>query len=153
MIKILLTIFLLSSFLKANYEIIENENIFIIKTDNRTFQENLLKLKDEINFEGFVIVYELNLAKSTNEVAILLEKKGVLKEGINLGICKSSFTLQMVEENFYNINYCPLGISVYENKNNENFISYKKYKAFKNGDKIADKINESLKNLIIKSLD
>lgn len=153
MIKILLSLFLLCSFLKANYEIIENENIFIIKTDNRTFQENLLNLKDEINFEGFTIVYELNLAKSTNEVAVLLEKKGVLKEGINLGICKSSFTLQMVEENFNNINYCPLGISVYQNSKNENFISYKKYKAFKNGDKIAEKINEVLKNLIIKSLD
>lgn len=153
MIKILLSLFLLCSFLKANYEMIENENIFIIKTDNRTFQENLLNLKDEINFEGFTIVYELNLAKSTNEVAVLLEKKGVLKEGINLGICKSSFTLQMVEENFNNINYCPLGISVYQNSKNENFISYKKYKAFKSGDKIADKINEVLKGLIIKSLD
>ncbi|MDD2896887.1 MAG: hypothetical protein PHG81_12795 [Aliarcobacter sp.] len=153
MIKILLSIFLLSSFLKANYEIIENENIFIIKTDNRTFQENLLNLKDEINFEGFTIVYELNLAKATNEVAILLEKKGVLKEGINLGICKSSFTLQMVEENPNNINYCPLGLSVYQNSKNGNFISYKKYKAFKSGDKIAEKINEVLKSLILKSLD
>lgn len=153
MIKILLSLFLLCSFLKANYEIIENENVFLIKTDNRTFQENLLNLKDEINFEGFTIVYELNLAKSTNEVAVLLEKKGVLKEGINLGICKSSFTLQMVEENFNNINYCPLGISVYQNSKNENFISYKKYKTFKNGDKIAEKINEVLKGLIIKSLD
>ncbi|MDZ7817091.1 MAG: hypothetical protein U5K55_00120 [Aliarcobacter sp.] len=52
-----------------------NENIFIIKIDNGNFQESLLKLKDEINFEGFTIVYELNLAKSTNEVADLLEKK------------------------------------------------------------------------------
>lgn len=153
MIKILLTIFLLSSFLRANYEIIENENIFMIKTDNRNFQESLLKLKDEINFEGFTIVYELNLAKSTNEVAVVLEKNGVLKNGINLGICKSSFTFQMIEENINNINYCPLGLSVYENKNNEIFISYKKYKTFKNGDKIADKINEVLKSLIIKSLD
>lgn len=153
MIKILLTIFLLSSFLRANYEIIENENIFLIKTDNRDFQESLLKLKDEINFEGFTIVYELNLAKSTNEVAELLGKNGVLKNGINLGICKSSFTLQMIEENINNINYCPLGLSVYENKNNEIFISYKKYKTFKSGDKIADKINEVLKSLIIKSLD
>ena len=152
MIKIFLTIFLLSSFLRANYEIIENENIFMIKTDNRDFQENLLKLKDEINFEGFTIVYELNLAKSTNEVAVVLEKNGVLKKGINLGICKSSFTFQMVEENINNINYCPLGLSVYENKNNEIFISYKKYKTFKNGDKIADKINEVLKSLIIQSL-
>ena len=152
MIKIFLTIFLLSSFLRANYEIIENENIFMIKTDNRDFQESLLKLKDEINFEGFTIVYELNLAKSTNEVAVVLEKNGVLKNGINLGICKSSFTFQMVEENINNINYCPLGLSVYENKNNEIFISYKKYKTFKNGDKIADKINEVLKSLIIQSL-
>lgn len=153
MIKILLSLFLLSSFLKANYKIVENENIFILKLDNKDFQESLLRLKDEINFEGFTIVYELNLAKSTNEVAVLLDKKGVLKEGINLGICKSSFTLQMVEENINNINYCPLGISVYQNKNNEIFISYKKYKTFKNGDKIADKINEVLKNLIFKSLE
>ncbi len=153
MIKILLSLFLLFSFSKASYEIVENENIFMLKTNNTNFQEILLKLKDEINFEGFTIVYELNLAKSTNEVAELLAKKGVLKEGINLGICKSSFTLQMVEENINNINYCPLGISVYQNKNNEIFISYKKYKTFKNGDKIALKINEILKDLIFKSLD
>ena len=153
MIKIILLFSTLFCFIEANYEIIENENIFLIKTDNRDFQENLLKLKDEINFEGFTIVYELNLAKSTNEVAALLEKKGVLKEGINLGICKSSFTFQMVEENPNNINYCPLGLSVYQNSKNENFISYKKYKAFKSGDKIAEKINEVLKNLILKSLE
>ena len=153
MIKILLSFFLLFSFSKANYEVVENENIFMIKMNNGNFQENLLKLKDEINFEGFVIVYELNLAKSTNEVAVLLEKNAVLKNGINLGICKSSFTFEMVEENFHNINYCPLGLSVYQNKNNEIFISYKKYKAFKNGDKIAHKINEVLKSLIIQSLD
>lgn len=153
MIKILLSFFLLFSFSKANYEVVENENIFMIKMNNGNFQESLLKLKDEINFEGFVIVYELNLAKSTNEVAVVLEKEAALKNGINLGICKSSFTFEMVEENFNNINYCPLGLSVYQNKNNEIFISYKKYKAFKNGDKIAFKINEVLKNLIIQSLD
>ena len=153
MIKILLTIFLLSSFLRANYEIIENENIFLVKIDNRDFQENLLRLKDEINFEGFTIVYELNLAKSTNEVAVVLEKNGVLKNGINLGICKSSFTLQMVEENINNINYCPLGISVYQNSDNSIYLSAKKYITFKSGNKIADKINEVLKNLILKSLD
>ena len=153
MSKIFLLTFVFLSFLKANYEIIESENLFVVKVDKVNFDEKLLSLKDEINFEGFTIVYELNLAKATNEVAVLLEKKGVLKEGINLGICKSSFTLQMVEENINNINYCPLGISVYQNKNNEIFISYKKYKAFKSGDKIADKINEVLKSLIIKSLD
>ena len=153
MIKIILLFITLFCFIEANYKIVENENIFILKVDNKDFQESLLRLKDEINFEGFTIVYELNLAKSTNEIAFLLDKKGVLKEGINLGICKSSFTLQMVEENINNINYCPLGISVYQNKNNEIFISYKKYKTLKNGDKIASKINEVLKNLIFKSLE
>ena len=153
MIKILLAIFLLFSFSKASYEIIENENIFMLKMNNTNFQENLLRLKDEINFEGFTIVYELNLAKSTNEVADILEKKGVLKEGINLGICKSSFTFQMVEENPNNINYCPLGLSVYQNSDNSIYLSAKKYKPFKDGDKIAEKINEVLKNLILKSLE
>ena len=153
MIKILLCLFLLFSFSKASYKVVENENIFMLKINNENFQEVLLKLKDEINFEGFVIVYELNLAKSTNEVAVALEKNGVLKEGINLGICKSSFTLQMLEENINNINYCPLGFSVFQNKNNEIFISYKKYKAFKDEDKIALKINEILKGLIFKSLE
>lgn len=153
MIKILLTIFLLFSFSKASYEIIENENIFMLKMNNTNFQENLLRLKDEINFEGFTIVYELNLAKSTNEVAVVLEKNGVLKNGINLGICKSSFTLQMVEENINNINYCPLGLSVYQNSDSSIYLSAKKYKTFKDGNKIAEKINEVLKNLILKSLD
>ena len=147
----LLTLFL-CSFLKANYEIIENENLFLVKTPNKSFQENLLNLKDEINFQGFTIVYELNLAKTTNELAVLLEKKEILQEGINLGLCKSSFTLQMIEENYNNINYCPLAISIYK-KNNENYISYKFYKPFKKDDGIANKINETLKNLIIKSVE
>ena len=153
MIKILSLIILLFSFSQAKYEIVENENVFAIKLSSGNFEDNLTNLKNEINFESFVTVYEINVAKSTNETAFVLSKNGVLEEGINLGICKASFALQMLEENFNNINYCPLGISVYENKNKEVFISFKKYKALKNGDKIADKINESLKDLIIKSLD
>lgn len=150
--KSFLLILFLYSFLKANYEIIENENLFLVKTHNTSFQENLLNLKDEINFQGFTIVYELNLAKATNELASLLEKKEILQEGINLGICKSSFTLQMLEENFNNINYCPLAISIYK-KNNQNYISYKFYKPFKKDEQIANKINETLNNLIIKSVE
>ena len=58
----------------------------------------------------------------------------------------------MLEENSNNINYCPLAISIYE-KDNKNFISYKFYKPFKKDDQIANKINETLKNLIIKSVE
>lgn len=151
--KIFLFIFLFSSFLHAKYEIIENENFFIVKTTNLDFQETLFKLKDEIAFEGFTIVYELNLAKATKEVALLLEKKSYLKNGINLGICKASFTYEMIEENFNNINYCPLGLSFYEDLDNSFYISLKKYKPFKKEEKIANKINEILKDLILKSLE
>ena len=153
MSKILLLFFTLFCFLKADYEVINNENLFVVKVNKANFHELLLRLKDEINFEGFTIVYELNLEKATNEVAVLLEKKGVLEKGINLGICKSSFTFEMVEENFNNINYCPLGISIYKNSDNSIHVSYKKYKAFKDGDKIANTINETLKNLILKSIE
>ena len=38
-------------------------------------------------------------------------------------------------------------------KNDENYISYKFYKPFKKDDGIANKINETLKNLIIKSVE
>ena len=79
MIKILLTIFLLSSFLRANYEMIESENLFIVKTNNTDFETNLTNLKNEINFESFVTVYEINVAKSTNDVASTLSKNGVLE--------------------------------------------------------------------------
>ena len=153
MIKIFLSLLFIFSFLKANYEIIENKNLFLVKSMNSDFEQDLINLKDEILFQGFTIVYELNLAKATNEVAKLLGEKEILQKGINLGICKSSFTFEMLEENFNNINYCPLGISVYKNSDKSIYFSAKKYKPFKSGDKIADKINQTLKNLIIKSLE
>lgn len=153
MIKLFILILFTFSFLKADYKIVENKNMFLVKITNSYFEQDLVNLKDEINFEGFTIVYELNLAKGTNELAELLEKKGSLKNGINLGICKSSFTLQMVQENFNNINYCPLAISIYSQDESATFISYKFYKPFKENDKIAEKINEKLKELILNSLD
>ena len=151
--KILFLFLLFISSLTAQYEIIKNKNLFLVRITNLDFEKNLLNLKDEINFQGFSIVYELNLAKSTNDVASILKKEKVLKQGINLGICKSSFTLEMVEENSHNINYCPLGISIYTIDENTTYISYKYYKSFKFGDKIADKINEKLEELILNSLE
>lgn len=151
--KVFFLFSLLFCFLNADYKIIENKNLFLVEVTNSNFEKDLVDLKDEINYQGFTIVYELNLAKATNEVATFLGEKGVLKKGINLGICKSSFTLQMVKENFNNINYCPLAISIYQKDKNTTYISYKFYKTFKVNDKIANKINETLKKLILNSLD
>lgn len=146
-------IFLISiSFLNAEYKIEKNKNLFLVKTDT-TFSQTLLSLKDELIFNGFSIVYELDMAKSTNGVAEILETKGILEKGINIGICKSSFTFEMVSENFHNINYCPLSISVYAIDKKDTFIAFKYYKSVKFGDKIADKINDTLETLILESLD
>lgn len=153
MIRNLLFTFLLLSSLKAEYKIIEDENIFKVELKNSNFEENLAKLKSQINFESFMTIYEINVANATNETALTLNKKSVLEKGINLGICKASFALQMLEENYNNINYCPLGLSVYQKENSVVYISFKKYKSLKNSDKSAEKINASLKNLIIESLD
>ena len=153
MTKIFLTIFFLFTFINADYKIIEDENLFKVKIEKSEFKQDLLNLKDELIFNGFTIVYELNMAKSTNGVAKLLNEKGALENGINIGICKSSFTFEMVKENFHNINYCPLGISIYQEQKGTSYISYKKYKVLKQNDKIATKINEILKEMILNSLD
>lgn len=150
--KKLILLFFIACSLSANYKIIENENLFSVKVEDESFQEVLVNLKDEIGFQGFVIVHELNLAKSTSNVAKALKQNPVLTNGINLLMCKSSFTLKMIQETSSNITYCPLGISVYELKN-EVFISYKKYHNLKDEDMIYKEVNEKLKNLILKSLD
>lgn len=150
--KKLILLFFIACSLSANYKIIENENLFSVKVEDESFQEVLVNLKDEIGFQGFVIVHELNLAKSTSNVAKALKQNPVLTNGINLLMCKSSFTLKMLQETSSNITYCPLGISVYELKN-EVFISYKKYHNLKDEDMIYKEVNEKLKNLILKSLD
>ena len=149
----LLFIFLFTlNIVNASYDIIDKENIFIMKIKNSNFKTLYVNLKDEINFQSFTIVHELNLSKSTSFVAEALNKNKILKNGTNILICKSSFTLEMIEENIENISYCPMIISVYEDDKYV-YISHKKYKSFNKDEKIAGKINETLKNLILKSLE
>lgn len=136
----------------AQHEIFNKKNIFTVKIKNQDFNSLLVNLSDEILHEGFVIVHKLDLSKSTKSIAKALNEKAVLEKGVNLLICKSTFTLEMHQENIENITYCPLNISIYQYKN-INYISYKKYHNFKQEDKIAKRINEELKDLILKSLD
>ena len=150
--KLLFFFFFTLNIVNASYDIIDKENIFIMKIKNSNFKTLYVNLKDEINFQSFTIVHELNLSKSTSFVAEALNKNKILKNGTNILICKSSFTLEMIEENIENISYCPMIISVYEDDKYV-YLSYKKYKVFKDGNKIADKINETLKDLILKSLE
>lgn len=151
MIKSFFTLIILTLSINA-YEIIDNDNNFIVKIQNKNFYELYMNLKDEINFNSYVIVHELNLAKSTKAVADALEEKAVVKNGINLLICKTSFTLKMHQENIHNMSFCPMVISVYED-NNSNYISFRKYHPLNENDKIALTINKRLKTLILNSLD
>jgi len=148
-IFIIFFFFISSSF--ASYEIIDEENIYTVKIENESFQRKFINLKDEIIHNSFIIVHEINLANSTNNIAKILKKKKELKNGKTLLICKGTFALQMLEENISNITYCPLAISTYE-KGETVFISFRKYKSFNKKDNIANKINEQLKKLILDSL-
>ena len=149
--KTIIIFFFLITSSFASYEIIDAKNIYTVKIENASFQNKFVNLKDEIIHNSFVIVHELNLANSTNIIANVLKKKEVLVNGKTLLICKGSFALQMLEENISNITYCPLAISTYE-KDETVFISFRKYKSFNKEDKIANKINEQLKKLILDSL-
>ncbi len=151
MIKSFFTFIILTLSINA-YEIIDNDNNFIVKIQNENFYELYVNLKDEINFNSYVIVHELNLAKSTKAVADALEEKAIVKNGINLLICKTSFTLKMHQENIHNMSFCPMVISVYED-DNSNYISFRKYHPLNENDKIAFTINKRLKTLILNSLD
>lgn len=151
MSKLIFLILFFITNLVADNKIYEDEKIFTITVENESYKELLINLKDEIIHQSFTIVHELDLAKSTNKVAKALKKKEILKNGRNILMCKTSFTLEMIEENIDNITYCPLSISIYE-KNHKVFISYKKYSPFKKNNLIAIKINEKLKNLILNSL-
>ena len=156
MIKILFLLIFSFLFLNAQYKVEKNRNLFLVKITDSHFEKDLSYLKDELTFRGFKIIYELDMAKGNKEIAKILKKPEALYKGVNLGVCKSSFTFEMLEENPHNINYCPLAISVYSPniKNDKTtYISYKYYKSFKFGDKIADKINNSLENIILESLD
>ncbi len=151
MIKPFFTLFILILTLNA-YEIIDKENFFTVKIKKTSFKDLYFNLKDEINFNSYTIVHELNLAKSTKIVAQALNKKAIVKNGINLLICKTSFTLKMHEENIENITFCPMVISIYEDKISK-YISFRKYHPLKKGDIIANKINNNLKKIILDSID
>lgn len=74
MIKLFFSLLLTLSFLNA-YEIIDKENVFSVKINDKDFKTLYFNLKDEINFQSYVIVHELDLGKSTASVADALEKK------------------------------------------------------------------------------
>ncbi len=147
MVKALILLFSIFSF-SFSYEIIDKENIFTIRLKNGDFKTLYIKLKDEVNFNSYTIVNELNLAKTTKGIAEFLKRKPPLKNGKNILICKSSFTLKMIEEDISNITFCPLNLSIYEN-NETVYISYRKYKDLKKENKIAKEINKNLKRVIL----
>lgn len=149
--KLVFILLFFISFLKAQ-EVLDEINFFSVKTKDITFKDLYLNLKDEINFNSYIIVHELDLAKSTKAVASALDKKAVVKNGKNILICKSTLTLQMHEENIHNMTFCPMIISVYEDENYR-YASFKKYHPLEKDDFIALKINQNLKKLILKSLD
>jgi len=132
-------------------DIKDTNEIFTVKSEDK-FEDAYLNLKNEIIHNGFIIVHELDLAKSTGKVAEAFEKNAVFKKAKNIMICKSTLTLEMHEENIENITYCPMVISVYEYENTA-YISYRKYHKYNSSNFINQKINKLLKDVVLKSMD
>ncbi|RXJ82315.1 DUF302 domain-containing protein [Arcobacter sp. F2176] len=152
MYKQLFIILMFSINLHASFTVYEDKNLFTIKLENKKFEDLLINLKSELSYQGYVIIHELDLAKSINTLAKALKKSIPLEKGKNLLICKRSFALKMIEENIHNITFCPLSISIYK-KDTYLYISYKKFHSFEKANNISIIINNKLKDLILRSLD
>lgn len=152
MIKVIFSLLSFSIALNAFYQEINSLHLYKVKIKDEEFKTIYINLKDEILSRGFSIVHEVDLAKSSKNVADALKKEHILKNGKTLLICKASFAYKMFSENIDNITYCPMAISVYEKKG-LNYISFRKYKSYKNSNKIAKEINATLKDIIHESLD
>lgn len=150
--KIVFSLLSFSIALNAFYQEIDGLYLYKVKIKNEEFKTIYINLKDEILSRGFSIVHQVDLAKSSNNVADVLNKNHILKNGKTLLICKASLALKMFSENIDNITYCPMAISVYE-KENINYISFRKYKNYKHSNKIAKEVNTTLKDIIEQSLD
>lgn len=138
--------FLFVSFTFAKVTVLENRDFYTLKKTSTDFETTYANVKDEVIFRGFQIVYELDLGKSTKNVAKYLKKDEVLTEGKNIGMCKSSFTYTMVKENFNNTIYCPISLSVYK-KAGEIFYTFRKYKPYNKNDEIFKEVNKILKEI------
>ena len=93
--KIFIIFYILTSSSYASYEILDTKYIYTIKMKSGSFEDTFIQLKNEIAHNSYVIINELNLAKSTNNIAKVLDKKEILNKGKTLLICKGTFALQM----------------------------------------------------------
>ncbi len=149
--KRIFIIFLLCVSLFA-YEKKQNDR-YITYNINISYDNLMFALLDEVSASGFVLAYQANISKSLKNISKLLNKKNVFINAKKIGFCKSSLSLEMMQENPKNMVFCPLSLAIYEIKKNHIVILYQKIIPLRKEDKVLLKINKIIPKLIENLLD
>ena len=135
-----------------SYEKNQNDR-YITYSINTSYDNLMFALLDEVSASGFVLAYEANISKGLKNISKLLNKQNVFINARKIGFCKSSLSLEMMQENPKNMMFCPLSLAVYELKKNHIVILYQKIIPLRKEDKIILKINKIIPKLIENLLD
>lgn len=114
---------------------------------NEEFKLLVSELKNIIITKGFTLSYESDIGLTAKNVATALDKKSNMKNGVKIGFCKASLTLEFMNENIDNIIFCPLSIALYES-NEGKFIAYQKNSPLNENEQIINKINIMIEDII-----
>lgn len=114
---------------------------------NEDFKILVAELKNIIVTKGFTLSYESDIALTSQNVATALEKTSLMKNGVKIGFCKASLTLEFMNENIDNIVFCPLSIALYESDKGK-FISYLKNSPLNENEKTINTINNMVEDII-----
>lgn len=79
-----------------------------------TFEEVQLQINNELQVNGFNVVYEINIAKAMAAVSESQEKQPPIAKGISMGFCKPSTSYKLLEKNPDTLLYCPFRILIVE---------------------------------------
>ena len=146
-----LTLFIISSLF--SYEKIEDVLSITYKV-NANYDDTIFALLDEISNTGFILSYRANIGKNIKNTSKFFKQEPVFINANKIGFCKSSLTLEMMNENPRNMMFCPLSLAVYElnKKENKVVIIYQKATTLKKEDKVMLKVNSIIEKLIENSL-
>ncbi|MDD2266759.1 DUF302 domain-containing protein [Sulfuricurvum sp.] len=129
---------------------IETPEFISYRVSDISFEELQLRIGNELQVNGFNIVYEINIAKALEAVSKNLDQQSKLHNGISIGFCKPSVSYQLMNKSIDTLLYCPLKLVVFQVKeNSEVTVSF--LKAPKLNDQVDPKSMDAIIEKIITS--
>lgn len=119
------------------------------------YKDIMFTLLDEINQNGFILSYRANIANAIEGITTFQKREAIFKHAEKIGFCRLSLSLEMMDENPDNLMFCPLSIALYElnKKDSKVKIIYKLEKSLNKNEKVMEKVNATIIQLIEASLE